>query len=372
MTALALPESQQARLRMMISELQRSQAAGLGIPFLPEALAMSGTESALNHLKALPPGQLPALRSDSAPLIAAATVGLNTAINQLTEPQRAALRRGLDPAQQGLQGAPPATGFGRFLLGIPEEMLARNSARYAALRTQDDARNAAQQFAGLGLAAGTIGTFTAIGLDRTGYDLYRAQGFSKTHIAATARDARALGFQGRDDIDIAMRAPTDLRSAGAAVANAKTPAEKAAAQRRYDELVNRYEKLPDGDPRKDHALRFIRRANAGHVKKAQHDVRGARDMSDAGVVGTTERTGGRRPTIATTRTAVAKAKAAPVPTRADQLDDFGVAAEATAAAPASAAAQPARQEQAASAAPQRPKPAQVATHARATGPVNSV
>lgn len=154
---------------------------------------------------------------------------------------------------------------------------------FAALRGQDAARAAeARQFADLGISRTDAATFSSIGLDRVMFDRYMREGFSQSHITAAARDANTLGFRGREDIDIAMRAPTDLRSARAAIERARTDEERAAAQRRYDELVEHYQNLPDSDPSKQHALRFIYRSNQllGHTRDHIGDP-AARDLPEA-------------------------------------------------------------------------------------------
>lgn len=159
---------------------------------------------------------------------------------------------------------------------------------FAALRGQDAARAAeARQFADLGISRTDAATFSSIGLDRVMFDRYMREGFSQSHITAAARDANTLGFRGREDVDIAMRAPTDLRSARAAIERARTDEERAAAQRRYDELVEHYQNLPDSDPRKQHALRFIQRASERLGEHRAHiGDPAARDLSDQ-VVGPT-------------------------------------------------------------------------------------
>lgn len=152
---------------------------------------------------------------------------------------------------------------------------------YASLRAQDAATAAeAKQYADLGISRSDAGTLSSIGMDRSLFNQYRQMGFSQAQILAAARDAQTLGFHGRDDINIAMHAPSDLRGAAAAIARARTPEEKAAAQRRYDALVQFYQNLPDSDPRKHHANNFIHRMNHGHTeRRAQIGDPAARNLS---------------------------------------------------------------------------------------------
>lgn len=142
--------------------------------------------------------------------------------------------------------------------------------QFASLRAQDAARAAeARQYADLRLSSADVGALASIGMDRVLYDHYRQMGFTQGQIIAAAHDAEALGFNGRADIDIAVRAPSDLRTAAAAIARARTDEERAAAQRRYDELARTYQDLPDSDPRKQDALRFIERVQQQNL----HQVR---------------------------------------------------------------------------------------------------
>lgn len=134
-------------------------------------------------------------------------------------------------------------------------------AHFAALREQDSARAAeARQFADLGVSRADAATLSSVGVDRVLFERYLRDGFTQSQILSGARDANALGFKGREDMDIAMHAPSDLRAAAAAVAKAKTDAEREAALRHYEEMKRKYEQLPDNDPRKQHALDFIGRA----------------------------------------------------------------------------------------------------------------
>lgn len=128
---------------------------------------------------------------------------------------------------------------------------------FAALREQDSARSAeARQFADLGVSRADAATLSAVGMDRAMFDRYLRDGFTQAQILSGARDANTLGFKGREDMDIAMHAPSDLRAAAAAVAKAKTDAEREAALKHYEELKRKYEALPDSDPRKHDAHKF--------------------------------------------------------------------------------------------------------------------
>ena len=113
------------------------------------------------------------------------------------------------------------------------------------------------QYSGMGFGKDTIGTFASVGLERQQFDGFRHEGFTRDQIKRSANDTRALGWRGHEDNDVAMHAPGDLRGAAAAVERAKTPAARAAAQKHYEEKRQHYESLPDSDPRKQGAGRFI-------------------------------------------------------------------------------------------------------------------
>lgn len=196
-----------------------------------------------------------------------------------------------------------------------------SGARFAALRSANEAREAeARQFAGLGLGSAAVSAFSAVGMDRAQFDLYRKQGFSAAHIAETAKDAQALGFKGREDVDVAMRASSDLREAAAAVAKAKTPEQKAAAQKRYDDAVKRNDERPDSDPRKKDNKRFIQRVNDRAAdKRLEIGSAAARSQSDKDIAVS----GTKSAVVARMATGKAAALAA-VADASESADAFGV------------------------------------------------
>ena len=287
------PEKQSDKLTLLrakVSESYRALAAAEGIPPVSGSFEQTVVDLVVTQLAALPSGDVSRLQINDGRMVSAMNAGFGSALSQLTQEQRLAVRHGYDPYNAAvLRELAKPEGLIRLAAGTlltPQEEARTATGRssrlgYGDLRSQDETRAAeTRQFAGLGLGATTITAFNAIGLDRIAFEHYRLQGFSQQHIAAAARDAQDLGFRGRADRDIAIKAPTDLREAAGAVSRAETPEEREAAQRHYDEMRKKYENLPDSDPRKQDAANFIRRVAEGDRLEAKQDQQAVNDKED--------------------------------------------------------------------------------------------
>jgi hypothetical protein len=323
-----------------VAQAVTAQAASHGLPFLPDSLAGDVIAEVTSKLSARPVGQKRGLLASDNRLGALVTDSLGAALSKLSDPQRQALKLGLDPfnaiviAGLAIAAGTPERHAGRraHAGGADDDASSRNSSsrRYASLRDAEDKERCKEhnrQFTGLGTAA--LNDFFAIGLDRTFFDQYRLLGFGVLHIAQAARDGRALGFHGAADNHILMRAPTDLRSAAAAMANAKTPEERDAAQREYNKMIEQYQRLPDDDPRKADAHAFIIHFAKKQIADTRHDVgdRAAVTISTAATVLAAADSGDHARKMMGNEDRAAQGKSmAAAATQAD--DDLGVAVEA--------------------------------------------
>lgn len=329
--------SRRQNLAAAIAHAVTAQAASHGLPFIPASLADTIIAQAINDLQARAVGSPGGGSLTDNVLVTVVAANFANVLSQLSEPQQRALKLGLDPFNAlivaGLATAGGASG--RRGAGSADDDAApaeRSSRRFTRLRDDEDKERCKAhhgQFTGLGLGTAALNDFFAIGLDRTFFDQYRLLGFSALQIAQAARDGRALGFHGVADNHILMRAPSDLRSAAAAVANAKTPEEREAAQREYNKMIEQYQLLPDDDPRKADAHAFIIHFAKKQAADTRHNVgdRAALTMSDAAKASATANSGqhSRKMMGAEDRAAQGKSMAAAA-TQAD--DDLGVAVEA--------------------------------------------
>ncbi len=318
-----------------VAQAVAAHAASQGLPSVPGGFADGIIAEVTNALTGLPGRQRTSSGYHALPAMVAASFG--SALDKLSPVQRQALKLGLDPFNRLIVAGLVTVGgaSGRRGAGSTHDDASpaeRSSRRFTRLRDDEDRERCKAhhgQFTGVGLGTAALNDFFAIGLDRTFFDQYRLLGFSALHIAQAARDGRALGFHGAADNHILMRAPTDLRSAAAAVANAKTPEEREAAQREYNKMIEQYQRLPDDDPRKADAHAFIIHFAKKQAADTRHDVgdRAALTMSDAAKASAAADSGhhSRKMMSSEDRAAQGKSMAAAA-TQAD--DDLGVAVEA--------------------------------------------
>lgn len=316
-----------------VAQAVTAQAASHGLPFIPDSFAGSVAADVTNRLLTLPASDRRRLAPGDSNLAAMVTASLGAALSKLSDPQRQALKLGLDPFNAliiaGLVTAGGASG--RRGAGSAHDDAApaeRSSRRFTRLRDDEDRERCKAhhgQFTGLGLGTAALNDFFAIGLDRTFFDQYRLLGFSVLHIAQAARDGRALGFSGAADNHILMRAPSDLRSAAAAVANAKTPEEREAAQREYNQMIEQYQRLPDDDPRKEDAAKFIVHLANKQIVETRHNVgdRAAVTISTAATVLAAADSGDHARKMMGNEDRAAQGKSEAV-AATQMVDDFGV------------------------------------------------
>lgn len=254
-------DSARQNLAAAVAQAVTAQAASHGLPFVPASLADAIVAQATNDLNARPAGQLRGLSLADGTLMSVVAASFTAALSQLSEPQQRALKMGLDPFNAALVSSlvlAAAAGRGGREQAEDEPAETRSSRRFASLRSRDDeCSEKARQFAGLGFGGATMDNLSAIEVERKFVERLLLLGYTKMHIANVARDALALGLKGEREVGIANAAPNDLRSAAAAIANAKTDEERTAAEKRYRELVEEYSRLPDSDPRKPGAMEFI-------------------------------------------------------------------------------------------------------------------
>ena len=128
----------------------------------------------------------------------------------------------------------------------------------------------ARSFAGTGMMGGILRTFADVGLDRSTFNAFRREGFSKAQIVDNARDSKVLGWKGKDDLSIAQHASTEARKAAVATEQAKTPEARAKGLAHEAELEKKNEARPDTDTQKHHNRRFFERRHQDHLR---HDAK---------------------------------------------------------------------------------------------------
>lgn len=324
-------DSARQNLAAAVAQAVTAQAASHGLPFVPASLADAIVAQATSDLNARPSGQLRGLSLADGTLMSVVAASFSAALSQLSEPQQRALRMGLDPFNAAVvSGLVLAAAAGRGGRGHAEDDQAetRSSRRFASLRDRDDeCSEKARQFAGLGFGGATMENLSGLEIERKFVERLLLLGYTKMHIANVARDALALGLRGEREVGIANAAPNDLRSAAAAIANAKTAQEREAAEKRYRELVEEYSRLPDSDPRKVGALDFIKliENQADKLRLSMGD-RAAREMSTADRVQLAlQHAGGPQGVGEISRKAVEAANNTATGTAVTQTDDaFGV------------------------------------------------
>lgn len=246
-----------------IAQAVAAHAASQGLPSVPGGFADGIIAEVTNALTALPGRQRMPAGRHILPAMVAASFG--NALDKLSPVQRQALRLGLDPCNplivarlaeaNGLTGRREA---GDEIDG-GQDRTRHTGRRFAGLPAADaPCTEGGRRFAALGFSGETMDTLGTLGIDRRFIERLLFQGYDRFHLAGVARDAQALGVQGEQAFGIAAAAPTDLRQAAAAIANARTAAERAAAEKHYRELAEQYQRLPEDDPRRQAALEFIR------------------------------------------------------------------------------------------------------------------
>lgn len=198
MSAKTPSENALASTRGLIAEALRMRTAAEHIPFLPEGLANAIVDQALGDLRSASAGDPASLSLTSPQLVAAVTASFNGLLSQFSEPQRQALRLGLNPYSQavitalGLPG-----GLARLLVdGRPEQegfaADSRSGRRFSDLRDVEGKPSAQKPFAGLGLDEETVSLFGETGLRRSAFDTLK-QHYSLDQIKSAASYSGELG-----------------------------------------------------------------------------------------------------------------------------------------------------------------------------------
>ena len=185
-------------LRRKLQEGLKAHSIGAGFPLVGGAFEQAILTRAENELSGLSPAQVAAMSLTSEKLVVAVASSFNTAISQLAEPQRAALRAGFDPFSPAvLLAASTPVGIARLLSGRAGELLddsgeSRSGQRFATLRGGDANRTARGSLAGLD--SDTVALFKATGLSQTVFDDL-SQRFTLNQIRQAAGFAGELGVR---------------------------------------------------------------------------------------------------------------------------------------------------------------------------------
>ncbi len=331
-------DSARQGLAAAIAQAVTAQAASHGLPFVPASMADAIVAQATNDLNARPSGQLRGLSLADGTLMSVVAASFSAALSQLSEPQQRALRMGLDPFNAAVvSGLVLAAAAGRGGRGHAEDDQAetRSSRRFASLRDRDDeCSEKARQFAGLGFGGATMENLSGLEIERKFVERLLLLGYTKMHIANVARDAMALGLRGTHAVGVATAAPTDLRSAAAAIATARSAQEREEAERRYRELVEEYSRLPDSDPRKQQAKDFVDIIRAASDMRHQMGAEAAGSLSTAQQMETITRApSGQQQAMEIKRKVDAEVAGKSQAARAAEADDFFGASTPTAQSP---------------------------------------
>jgi hypothetical protein len=287
--APSLPGNTVAAARLRVGEALLAHARSLGIPDLPADRLAQMTDAGAKLLEGLSPSELQNLSPASGAVMNAAMTSFNQVYGQLSETQLRALKSGIDPANLAAVQAFAAGGFiGGVLAGggaSGAAALLGGRANYRAALDGIDGVSLQKMasysaaYGDVGLGTGTIALFAKVDLDRSSYDAFTKEGYSRGAIKEAASDTNALGWKGADAVADAIHAPDALRNAAIAAVNAETDAGRAACERRMEAV---YDGLaPD---QKAKAAPFIRRLNATHQIDAANAPELSRVASDADLI----------------------------------------------------------------------------------------